>query len=91
MNEIREKNPPRFKVIAISLLCLTSLAQGKPPPLFPYKTESPPVIDGTLVRSCLRRCNMMEWRGEPAAQRQANTQQGAPAYCMVASGPTSSF
>jgi hypothetical protein len=48
MNGSEKKICPIFTVLAIFLLSLTSLAQKKIPPLFPYKAENPPIIDGKL-------------------------------------------
>lgn len=48
MDVIEKKICPRLTVVAIFLLGLTSMAQEKLPSLFPYKTESPPTIDGKL-------------------------------------------
>lgn len=48
MANIEKKNHSVLAVFTILLLSLTSLAQAKLPPLFPHKTESPPVIDGKL-------------------------------------------
>ncbi len=43
-----KKIHPFILILEIFLLSLTCMAQGKLPPLRPYKTENPPVIDGKL-------------------------------------------
>jgi hypothetical protein len=43
-----KKNRPLMLLLAIIALVLTSVAQEKPPPLRPLKTENPPVVDGKL-------------------------------------------